>query len=360
MSIIRDRITPKGIKSLENQPETVEKIRKGIKQVNEDVRIKYPFLQYQSQIGLILMFLSIVGVVGSGYLYLSETISAFVCIVSVAFFTSILHELEHDLIHNLYFKKHKSVQNFMLGMVWLFRPGTVNPWIRRHLHFLHHKVSGTEHDLEERGISNGRKYGFMRFWILMDTFVGNLIAVIISEETLLIKARHLLRLFFANFPLAIITSVIWYSFLFYHGLNYAFTAMGNSIDWSADIIGYMETVNLWVVLLVGPFYLRSFCLNFISSNMHYYGGVDSTVKQTQVLNDWYFAPFNLFCFNFGSTHGIHHFVVGEPFYVRQFGASESHKIMKENGVRFNDIGTFKRKNHYESEGFPKRVSVEVS
>lgn len=348
MSIIRDRITPKGVKPLETQSETVEKIRQGIKQVNEEVRNKYPFLRYQSQIGLTLILLSVSGVLASGFLYLNDVIPAWACVISVAIFTSILHELEHDTIHNLYFKKHKWMQDLMLATVWLFRPGTVNPWIRRHLHFLHHKVSGTEYDLEERGISNGRNYGLLRFWILMDTFVGNFVAILVSDERLLVKLRNVFRLFFANFPLAVVTSVIWYSFLFYHGLNYVLGYLGGSINWSSDTIGYMETVDLWVVLLVGPFYLRSFCLNFISSNMHYYGGVDSTVKQTQVLNKWYFYPFNLFCFNFGSTHGIHHFVVGEPFYVRQLGARKSHEVMRANGVRFNDVATFIRANHYQT------------
>jgi hypothetical protein len=40
------------------------------------------------------------------------------------------------------------------------------------------------------------------------------------------------------------------------------------------------------------------------------------IQQTQVLNPWWMLPFQLFCFNFGSTHAIHHFVVRDPFYIR--------------------------------------------
>ena len=57
-------------------------------------------------------------------------------------------------------------------------------------------------------------------------------------------------------------------------------------------------------------------------------------------------PLQLFCFNFGSTHAIHHFVVREPFYIRQMTAPAAHAVMREMGVRFNDFGTFRRANRY--------------
>ena len=41
-------------------------------------------------------------------------------------------------------------QNFMMLVVWIMRPNTINPWYRRDIHILHHKVSGTPQDLEER------------------------------------------------------------------------------------------------------------------------------------------------------------------------------------------------------------------
>ena len=97
-----------------------------------------------------------------------------------------------------------------------------------------------------------------------------------------------------------------------------------------------------------PSLLRTFCLHFISSNMHYYGDVETNnpLQQTQVLNAWWLAPLHLFCFNFGSTHAIHHFVVKETFYVRQLTARRAHVVMREVGVRFNDFGTFRRSNRY--------------
>jgi hypothetical protein len=75
----------------------------------------------------------------------------------------------------------------------------------------------------------------------------------------------------------------------------------------------------------------------------------NVIQQTQVLNPWWMWPLQAFCFNFGSTHGIHHFVVKEPFYIRQMTAKVAHKVMAEMGVRFNDFGTFARANRL---GFP--------
>ncbi|RZL06584.1 MAG: hypothetical protein EOP40_17435, partial [Rubrivivax sp.] len=60
-------------------------------------------------------------------------------------------------------------------------------------------------------------------------------------------------------------------------------------------------------------------------------------------------PFQLFCCNFGSTHAIHHFVVKEPFYVRQLTAPVAHRVMREAGVRFNDLGTFARANRWRAD-----------
>ena len=103
-----------------------------------------------------------------------------------------------------------------------------------------------------------------------------------------------------------------------------------------------------MVVWIGPNVLRSFCLHFVSSNMHYYGDVedDNVIQQTQVLNPWWLAPFQLFCFNFGSTHAIHHFVVKEPFYIRQWTAPQAHAVMRAMGVRFNDFGSFTRANRW--------------
>jgi hypothetical protein len=62
------------------------------------------------------------------------------------------------------------------------------------------------------------------------------------------------------------------------------------------------------------------------------------------MNKWYLLPLQLFCFNFGNTHAIHHFVVRDAFYIRHLGADESLEVLRRHGIRFNDMGTFKRAN----------------
>ena len=326
----------------------IQLIRQTIMNEGERLRLKFPLLKHQNAIGFGIFLFAVSGVGLTAWAYLNEWISAWLCIPLVAIFTSLLHELEHDLIHWQYFKNIKWLHNFMLLIGWVLRPGTINPWIRRHLHFLHHKVSGTEKDLEERGIANGMNYGPFRLFIMLDTFVGNLFKVLIYGEKGK-KLKRFLQICAINFPLGFVCAGIWYSFLFFYVSSGIANQIGDPIIWSQATLQNMEWIELAVVIWVAPFYLRSFSLNFISSNMHYYGNVTNLIQQTQVLNHPIFWPFQLFCFNFGSTHGIHHFVVKEPFYIRQMTAKVAHQVMKENGVRFNDLNTFKRANNYFSE-----------
>lgn len=83
----------------------------------------------------------------------------------------------------------------------------------------------------------------------------------------------------------------------------------------------MQVIDIAAVVIIGPNVLRTFCLHFVSSNMH----------QTQVLNPWWLWPSQAFCFKFGSTHGIHHLVVKEPFYIRQMTAKVAHEVMTQMG-----------------------------
>ncbi|MCG8315437.1 MAG: fatty acid desaturase [Pseudomonadales bacterium] len=326
--------------------EKVTVIRNTIRAKGDELRRRYPILKQNNAIGMAIFLSATTATLLCGWAYWQSLIPAWLCVVLVALSTSLLHELEHDLIHLLYFKNNKPIHNLMLFGVWLFRPGTLSPWARREMHFLHHKVSGTPKDIEERGIGNGSPYGWLRLWIMLDTFVGNLIRITLQfpRGTKLKAIKTLSKNYF---PLGIITALFWYNFLIFHAINYLCAMISLPLVWPTAINTAMDVINFVTITLIAPFYLRSFCLNFISSNMHYYGGVDSLIKQTQVLNTPLLWPLQLFCFNFGSTHGIHHFVVGEPFYIRQMTTKSAHKVMKENGVRFNDLGTFKRENRFD-------------
>ncbi|MFN8283271.1 MAG: fatty acid desaturase [Chitinophagales bacterium] len=334
-------------------------IRKEVQLASKEFRAKYPFLQHQNAIGFSIFLISVAMIVFSAYLYLTHKIGVVVVILSVAFWTSFLHELEHDLIHFMYFKKNKFMQNLMMLGVWIFRPMTINPWFRRDLHFHHHRVSGTKTDVEERGLTNGEKWSFKRLITIADILFGGVLRAnlirkdiiqavqtgeISKEQALVFKKIKM----YGMMPFTLVLYLIWYFFLLHYTIHYASAIFNLGYQSPSFIEAQMKWINPLVAILIFPNLFRMYCLHFITSNMHYYGDVESgnIMQQTQVLNKWYFIPFQLFCFNFGSTHAIHHFVVNETFYVRQLTASKAHKVMQEQGVRFNDIGTFKRANRY--------------
>jgi hypothetical protein len=166
-----------------------------------------------------------------------------------------------------------------------------------------------------------------------------------EQRTLLWRNR------LSYFPLGNLHYGLWHGFLFVHGARLAADWLGLAWSPSQWVGEAMPTVDFLVVVWVAPNVLRSFCLHFVSSNMHYYGDIEprNTIQQTQVWNAPWLLPLQLFCFNFGATHGIHHFVVQEPFYLRQLVASASHEVMRRHGVRFNDFGTFRRNNRWQLE-----------
>jgi hypothetical protein len=70
-----------------------------------------------------------------------------IVVCGVSFAISLLHELEHDLIHNLYYRKQAWVQDLMFWGIWLSKLHG-NPWFRRDMHLKHHIVSGQIDDAE--------------------------------------------------------------------------------------------------------------------------------------------------------------------------------------------------------------------
>ena len=122
------------------------------------------------------------------------------------------------------------------------------------------------------------------------------------------------------------------------------------------LIVFMSLQNLVTSAIILPNMLRQSCLVFISTYCHYFGDIpDKDVFfQTQILDHWCLLPFQLFCFNFGKTHGIHHFVAKQPFYLRTALANQVIPTMIENGVRRNDMFCTFRCNRYFSENLKKQ------
>ncbi|WP_339409381.1 fatty acid desaturase [Pseudomonas sp. EA_35y_Pfl2_R5] len=330
-----------------NDAQRAALIRQEVLAHGVELRQRFPILKHQDALGVGILAFALVGMIGSAALYIGGYLAWWACLLLNAFFASLTHELEHDLIHSMYFRKRRVPHNLMLALVWLARPSTINPWVRRHLHLNHHKVSGSEQDMEERAITNGEPWGFARLLMVGDNMMSSFIRWLRASNP---KHRRLIltRTLKVYAPLGLLNWGTWYVFLGFHLIDFAASALGAPVAWSATTLQVMAVVNIAVVVLVGPNVLRTFCLHFVSSNMHYYGDVEAgnVIQQTQVLNPWWLWPLQAFCCNFGSSHAIHHFVVKEPFYIRQLSVPFAHKVMREHGVRFNDFGTFARANRW--------------
>ena len=316
-------------------------IIKAIRSEEATLREKFHFLSYQNAIGMIILLSSASAMIGLASLYYYEAIPAWLTVLLIAMVASISHELEHDLIHRQYFSKMPLVHNGMMLMVWLMRPNTVNPWFRRHMHLHHHQVSGTEQDLEERLVGNGIKNPFKRLLVIMDGLLGLILFRKVYEKE--IKGFRFSQVFHAAFPVATCYFVVLYSMIAYHLGNLFISMETYTPLFLAPVVNVFEFL---MVVLVLPNIIRSTSLNFVTSSMHYYGGVNHLHQQTHVITSKWFIPFHLFCFNFGQTHTIHHFVPNQPFYIRQWISRHVNQVMRQQGVRFNDFESLKHANAF--------------
>jgi Fatty acid desaturase len=112
--------------------------------------------------------------------------------------------------------------------------------------------------------------------------------------------------------------------------------------------GLLRVFDVLMVLWVGPNVIRQTFLALISAYSHYYGDIpeNDVFYQNQIMDHPLLWPMQLYCFNFGSTHIIHHFVVQQPFYLRQMCAKAAHAEMLRQGVRRNDFGVIRRANRW--------------
>ncbi len=81
------------------------------------IRAKYPILQHQDAIGMAILLFSMAGAVLTGWAYLEGALAWYVTIPVIAIFLSFTHELEHDLIHYMYFRKNKFMHNLMMALM---------------------------------------------------------------------------------------------------------------------------------------------------------------------------------------------------------------------------------------------------
>ncbi len=306
-------------------------IREGIRLESLRLRDAHPWLKQQSALGALILFSAVLAVVGSALAFLHGA-PVVLCIVVSGVAASIAHEIEHDLFHKMYFPRHAWMRHAMLLAGWLIQPNTVNPWLRREAHLNHHRISGMPEDLEVRFIMIGQAWGLLRLLRSIDPLFSAIIGVSHWPGKKLQAGAATAAVFF---PLLYLHQAIWYGFL----LHLA--------GW--DFIPMTPLIKALLVAVVIPNVIRHFCLTVVSSNVHYYGDLEAgnVMQQVQVFTGWKTWPFQLFTCNFGSTHAIHHFWVPEPFYIRQASAPVAHRVMRQEGVRFNDFATFRRANRFQ-------------
>lgn len=334
-------------------------IRKEINLSYYQLKETYPLLKHQNGLGMSIFLFAIIAIVTVSFGWYQSVLPTWLMIAVNAFFMGVLHEIEHDLIHWLYFRKHKVIHHFMLFTVWILRPLTVNPWIRRTLHHHHHKFSGTLHDVEERSVTNGEAWSIKRLLTTPDVVLGGLLRLRrmfsdmdqeVKNGNLKLETSSKLKqiMFFSIVPVTIFAHVVLY--FFFADLLFAWLNARFAVDLSFPhyVDNMLISLNVLIYTILLPNLLRQFCLHFITSNMHYFGDIEegNVIEQTQVLNIWWTYPMQLFCFFFGWTHSIHHFVVNETFYVRHIGRKKAQEVLRQYGVRFNDLGTFKRANRF--------------
>jgi fatty acid desaturase len=315
-----------------------EKVRRSIRDEERRILDLLPWLRHRDAIGALLLGVCASWMVALGVLYALGKVPWYVCLFGNAFLASVLHEIEHDLIHFLYFRHRPRVHDAMMLVVWLFRGNVVHGWYRRKLHFQHHRASGHETDVEERLLGLGMPWGVRRLGVTVDGALAFLLSARpLGREVEGFRARELAL---AAVPVYPVFALVLLSFALHRGLEWLVPGYAPG-PWGARAL---PVVDVLAVAWVLPNYLRQASLSLVSSSVHYYGDVRTVDDETQVLRPFYLWPLQLFCFNFGTTHLLHHYVVDQPFYLRQLVAPAVLPRLRDAGLRFNDLGTFRRAN----------------
>jgi len=312
-----------------------------IRQEERLLRERFPILKHQDLIAIGLFFFAFCIHLICYKFAMERTFPILLLTFLIALAGSILHELEHDIIHDLYFKNNPILKNILIFISWGLRPLTINSWARKSIHLKHHKLSGTSQDLEERLITNGMPYGLKR---LICAFDGFLSYTLRYSELREIKNYSPLKLTLQGLPFGFLYYMSFYFFLFSSLIKLFW------IDIYMKIPHEMIQLNYYVFYLWSlPNFIRQGCLQLISSTMHYYGDVEHFMDQTQILKHPLLSPLQLFCFSFGRTHTLHHFVPKQPFYIRHLIAPKLNDFLISHGVRINDFKTVFRNNRFHQE-----------
>ena len=215
------------------------------------------------------------------------------------------------------------------------------------MHLKHHKSSGQLDDIEERLIGLGLPIGFKRIALALSALGVYLVIYGIAADSKRMNSlpgMNVNHVSLLNLPV-LLPAHLALGVMFFPNLV---TESIYNIAWYV------------CALLFFPNLLRQGSLVLISTGCHYFGDIPekNVYYQNQVLNHWILYPLQAFCFNFGETHIIHHYVSRQTFYLRQMIAPACIAELKNQGVRFNDLEIYKRANrYYSSKDHHQQVAV---
>jgi hypothetical protein len=331
----------------------VAEITLTIKESERKWRERLPFLYFQSAIGLGLLMACYFTLFWASSSYLNGGMHWLPLVAINAFSLSIVRELEHDLIHELYFPKHKFVQNTMMLAVWPLLGNLPHPWYRRDLHMLHHRKSGRREDLEGRLIGVGSPMGWKRLLATFDPAIALHFRRDDIETIPFFNKKEVGR---AATPI----TKIWYlCAMTYFLLKVVLLPAASCMGWmdtdspmeptvAKMLVMYAELTKVFTIWIL-PGWWHTVSRDIISSIMHYYEHFGGKLHECQVINAWPFVIFNMFSVNFGNSHAVHHFLEKQTFYIRELCSGDAHVAFRKHGVRFNDLGVVFRKNHFNKE-----------
>jgi fatty acid desaturase len=252
-------------------------------------------------------------------------------ILGIILAASVLHEMEHDLIHDMYIP-NRVARNAVFTVIWLVK-ATIDPWTRGRWHRWHHAVSGQEEDIEERLIGMGQPWGPFRLLmtiyppvaIVLKPGLRRAIDRRVEEGIRRPDFRH------PRFK------------YFFHGITgvLALLPIVGVVGWFQGAAWAWPLLVLWVL----PNTIRHAAIATLSANSHYTGverGV--VIEQNQILDHPLLWPLAALCWNFGATHVLHHFLVRQPFWRRTLIFSRVREVLVFNGVPANDFASIWRAN----------------
>jgi fatty acid desaturase len=301
---------------------------------DEDARLvqQHPLLGKDDLVALGLWAAAWVGIAAMVAGALGPGLPLPLAAIGVALCLSTLHELEHDLIHELYWADRPWLGHLVLFSIWIAK-GSLDPWSRGRIHRWHHQVSGQDDDIEERLIGLGLPWGPRRLLLSLIPAASGLVVPDIRRAVL---ARVALGAPRADLRAPRGWAIVQGITALMLGLPLcALIAWLVGAPWAPAL--------LWLYVI--PNMMRHTAIVVMSSNSHYTGIPRSELAlQNQILDHWAFWPLQALCWNFGATHVLHHFVVKQPFWRRTLAFRRLRPTLVANGMPHHDLGSFARAN----------------